>query len=52
MGDRKAETPGIDTVEMSSAGIKTAITGSNKAIGYLGFGTSNRAMLVLSQLKA
>ena len=38
MGDRKAETPGVDTVEMSSAGIKTAITGSNKAIGYLGFG--------------
>ena len=37
MGDRKAETPGVDTVEMSSAGIKTAMTGSDKAIGYLGF---------------
>ena len=37
MGDKKVETLGVDTVEMSSAGIKTAIIGSNKAIGYLGF---------------
>lgn len=36
MGDKKAETPSVDTVEMSSAGIKTAITGANNAIGYLG----------------
>jgi phosphate transport system substrate-binding protein len=37
MGDKKAETPGVSTVEMSSAGIKTAIVGANNAIGYLGF---------------
>jgi phosphate transport system substrate-binding protein len=37
MGDKKAETPGASTIAGSNAEIKTAITGSNNAIGYLGF---------------
>jgi phosphate transport system substrate-binding protein len=37
MGDRGAETPGIDTVALGSAEVKTALAGSDKAIGYLGF---------------
>ena len=37
MGDKKAETPGVSTVAGSNAEIKTALTGSDKAIGYLGF---------------
>lgn len=37
MGNGKAETPGVKTIAMSSAEVKTAVTGSNKAIGYLGF---------------
>ena len=37
MGDKKAETPGVNTVAGSNAEIRTALTGSNKAIGYLGF---------------
>ena len=37
MEDKKAETPGVSTVAGSNAEIKTALTGSNKAIGYLGF---------------
>ncbi len=37
MGNSKAETPGVKTIAMSSAEVKTAVTGSNKAIGYLGF---------------
>lgn len=37
MGSSKAETPGASTVAMGSAEVKTAITGSDKAIGYLGF---------------
>ncbi len=37
MGDKKAETPGVNTVAGSNAEIKTAITGSDNAIGYLGF---------------
>lgn len=36
MGSRTAETPGASTVAGSNAEIKTALIGSNKAIGYLG----------------
>ena len=36
MGSTTAETPGVSTVAGSNAEIKTALTGSNKAIGYLG----------------
>lgn len=37
MGNKSAETPGANTVAGSNAEIRTAITGSDKAIGYLGF---------------
>lgn len=37
MDDKKAETPGVNTVAGSNAEIRTAITGSDKAIGYLGY---------------
>ena len=37
MGDKKAETPGVGTTAMGSSEVKTAIVGSDKAIGYLGF---------------
>jgi phosphate transport system substrate-binding protein len=37
MGDTKAETPGVSTVSGSNAEIRTILTGSDKAIGYLGF---------------
>jgi len=37
MGSKAAETPGVNTVTNSNAEVRTAITGSNKAIGYLGF---------------
>jgi phosphate transport system substrate-binding protein len=36
MGDKAAETPGVTTNANSNAEVKTAITGSDKAIGYLG----------------
>jgi phosphate transport system substrate-binding protein len=36
-GNKKAETPGVDTIAMSSAEVKTAIAGSDRAIGYLGY---------------
>ena len=37
MDDKKAETPGVNTVAGSNAEVRTALTGSDKAIGYLGF---------------
>ena len=37
MGDKSAETPGVNTVAAGNAEVKTAIIGSDKAIGYLGF---------------
>mgnify|MGYP000909543389 CR=1 FL=1 len=37
MEDIAAETDGIDTVAYSGAEVKTAISGSDRAIGYLGF---------------
>lgn len=37
MGDKKAETSGVNTVAGSNAEIRTALTGSDKAIGYIGF---------------
>ena len=37
LGSIDAETPGVNTVAMGGAEVKTAISGSNKAIGYLGF---------------
>ncbi|HPS90933.1 MAG TPA: phosphate ABC transporter substrate-binding protein [Methanothrix sp.] len=37
MGSTTAETSGVKTVSMSSAEIKTAVVGSDKAIGYVGF---------------
>lgn len=37
LGSRDRETLGVDTVAMGGAEVKTAISGSDKAIGYLGF---------------
>jgi len=37
LGNRTAETPGVDTVANSGVEVKTAISGSDEAIGYLGF---------------
>jgi phosphate transport system substrate-binding protein len=37
MGNKAAETPGVNTVASSNAEVKTAITGGDNAIGYLGF---------------
>jgi phosphate transport system substrate-binding protein len=37
LGSRDTETQGVDTVAMGGAEVKTAISGSDKAIGYLGF---------------
>lgn len=37
MGKKTAETPGVNTVAGSNAEVRTALTGSDKAIGYLGF---------------
>jgi phosphate transport system substrate-binding protein len=37
MGKKTAETPGVNTVVGSNAEVRTALTGSDKAIGYLGF---------------
>ncbi len=37
MGSTTAETPGVSTVAQGSAEVKTAVTGSDKAIGYVGF---------------
>lgn len=37
LGSRDAEMPGVDTVAFGGAEVKTAISGSDKAIGYLGF---------------
>ncbi len=37
MEDIGAETDGVDTVAYSGAEVKTAISGSDRAIGYLGF---------------
>jgi phosphate transport system substrate-binding protein len=37
MGNRSAETPGVNTVALGSAEVKTAVAGSDKAIGYLGY---------------
>jgi phosphate transport system substrate-binding protein len=37
MGSTTAETPGVSTIAQGSAEVKTAVTGSDKAIGYLGF---------------
>jgi phosphate transport system substrate-binding protein len=39
-GDKKAETPGVNSYLSQNADIKTAITGSDKAIGYLGYSFS------------
>ncbi len=37
LGKRDAEMPGVNTVANGGAEVKTAIAGSDKAIGYLGF---------------
>ncbi|OPY53280.1 MAG: PBP superfamily domain protein [Methanosaeta sp. PtaU1.Bin060] len=37
MGSNTAETPGVSTNAAGNAEVKTAVTGSDKAIGYLGF---------------
>ena len=37
IGNKEAETLGVDTVASGGAEVKTAISGSDKAIGYLGF---------------
>jgi phosphate transport system substrate-binding protein len=40
MGNKSAETPGVATVALGSAEAKTALVGSDRAIGYLGFSYS------------
>jgi phosphate transport system substrate-binding protein len=37
LGCKDVEMPGVDTVAFGAAEVKTAIAGSDKAIGYLGF---------------
>jgi phosphate transport system substrate-binding protein len=37
LGSKEADTPGVDTVAMGNAEVKTDISGSDRAIGYLGF---------------
>ncbi len=37
MGNRSAETPGVDAVTLGSAEAKTAVSGNDKGIGYLGY---------------
>lgn len=37
LGSKEDEMPGVDTVAFGAAEVKTAISGSDKAIGYLGF---------------
>jgi len=37
MDNSSAETPGVSTVANGNAEVKTAVTGSDKAIGYVGF---------------
>ncbi len=37
MGNRSAETPGVDAVTLGSAEAKTAVAGNDKGIGYLGY---------------
>ena len=37
MGAKTAETPGVSTTAMGSSEVKTAIIGSDSAIGYMGF---------------
>jgi phosphate transport system substrate-binding protein len=44
-GDKKVETPGVDTFSSSNSEIKTAITGSDYAIGYLGYSYSESGKL-------
>ena len=48
MGSTKAETPGVKTEASGNSEVKTAITGSNKAIGYLGFSYSQSGVGVLA----
>jgi phosphate transport system substrate-binding protein len=36
MGSEEAETPGVTTYHGSNAEVKTAVTNSDKAIGYVG----------------
>ena len=37
MGSASSETPGVKTTAMGSAEVKTAVAGSDNAIGYVGF---------------
>jgi phosphate transport system substrate-binding protein len=37
LGNKSIEMPGVDTVAMGAAEVKTSISRSDKAIGYLGF---------------
>jgi phosphate transport system substrate-binding protein len=37
MGNRSAETPGVDAVTLGSAEAKTAVAGNDRGIGYLGY---------------
>ena len=37
MGNKSAETPGVDAVTLGSAEAKTALAGNDKGIGYLGY---------------
>ena len=45
MGSTAVETPGVKTVAQGSAEVKTAVTGSDKAIGYLGYSYANSSDL-------
>jgi phosphate transport system substrate-binding protein len=37
MGNRSAETPGVDAVTLGSAEAKTAVAGNDRGIGYVGY---------------
>ena len=45
MGDANARTPGVKTYANGNSEVKTAITGSDKAIGYLGYSYSQSGAL-------
>ena len=40
MGSDKAQTPGVKTYANGNSEVKTAVTGSDKAIGYVGYSYS------------
>jgi len=45
MGSDKAQTPGVKTYANGNSEVKTAVTGSDKAIGYVGYSYSQSGAL-------